>query len=220
MEIDPRSKAGPGHGAPSDWDRRHEEHQWSSEPDPLLVGLASPLPPGRALDLGCGTGRNALWLARQGWQVTGIDGSAVGLAKAREQARAAGLELELIQADIMDHALALGHYELVVMANLHFAPEVLALVLARAASSVAPAGHLFLIGHHLDNLDNLDHHGPPMADRLYTEERISELLPPILVAERLERCERTGGSDLDQRHDISLLVWASAKPARKLPGSA
>ncbi len=216
MGIDPRSEASPGHGAPQDWDRHHAEHPWSSEPDPLLVELAGPLPPGRALDLGCGTGRNALWLARQGWQVTGIDGSAVGLAKARERALAAGLELELIQADITDQTLATGHYDLVVMANLHFAPEVLALVLAQAASSLAQAGHLFLVGHHLDNLG---HHGPPMADRLYTEERISELLPPTLTVERLERCERIGGSDLDQRHDISLLVWASAKPSLAAPGT-
>jgi SAM-dependent methyltransferase len=213
MEIDALA-AGHDQAGRSDWDRHHAEHQWSTEPDPLLVELAGALPAGRALDLGCGSGRNAIWLARQGWQVTGIDGSAVGLAKARQQAEAARVAVELVQADILEEQLAGGHYDLVVMANLHFPPEALGLALDRAAKALAPGGHLFLVGHHLDNLG---HHGPPMADRLYTEERISELLPPALKVERLERCERIGGSDLDQRHDISLLVWASAAPAAESP---
>ena len=215
MGFDPKSGTGTiGDGEPSLWDRHHAEHQWSSEPDPLLVELARELEPGKALDLGCGNGRIALWLARQGWRVTGIDASAVGLAKAREQARAAGLELELVQADMLEHPLASGHYDLVVMANLHFETEVLARVLARATDALAPGGHLFVVGPHLDNLG---HHGPPMADRLYTAERISALLPTRLTVERIERCERLEGSDLDQREDISLLVWATAGPPAPLP---
>ncbi|MHB1525488.1 MAG: class I SAM-dependent methyltransferase [Candidatus Dormibacteria bacterium] len=198
-----------GGGQPSAWDRLHAEHQWSTEPDPLLVELAGALEPGRALDLGCGGGRNALWLARQGWEVTGIDGSEVGLARAREQARAEALELEWVQADMLEYPLPGGGYDLVVMANLHFETAVLARALELATDSLAPGGHLFLVGHHLDNLG---HHGPPLADHLYTAERISAVLPARLEVERLERQERLGGSDLDQRHDISLLVWATAGP--------
>ncbi len=205
-------------GQPSAWDRLHAEHQWSTDPDPLLVELAGALEPGRALDLGCGGGRNALWLARQGWEVTGIDGSEVGLARAREQARTEALELEWVQADMLEYRLPDGSYDLVVMANLHFETAVLARVLELATDALPPGGHLFVVGHHLDNLG---HHGPPVADRLYTAERISAVLPARLEAERLERRERMGGSDLDQRHDISLLVWATAgpqiKPAARVP---
>ncbi|HEY5120563.1 MAG TPA: class I SAM-dependent methyltransferase, partial [Acidimicrobiales bacterium] len=75
------------------WDRRYQEHGWSQVPDENLVELVTPLRAGRALDLGCGTGRNTLWLARRGWSVTGVDASRVGLDMATEQATREGLNL-------------------------------------------------------------------------------------------------------------------------------
>ena len=61
-----------------------------------VVGLA----PGRALDLACGEGRNALWLAERGWQVTAVDFSAVGLAKAQRLASERALDLRWVEADV------------------------------------------------------------------------------------------------------------------------
>ncbi len=66
------------------WDKRYEAEDlmWGLDPNQGLVSEAAELPPGRALDLGCGEGRNSLWLAGRGWQVTGVDFAGVALARA------------------------------------------------------------------------------------------------------------------------------------------
>jgi len=82
------------------WEQRYRAQEETSEPspNPLLVEAASSLPPGRALDLACGTGRNALWLAQHGWNVTAIDGSPTAIEILRH--RAAGLGVETQIADL------------------------------------------------------------------------------------------------------------------------
>ncbi|EQD66949.1 type 11 methyltransferase, partial [mine drainage metagenome] len=85
------------------WDQRFAERPWISHPDPLLTDVAGELAPGRAIDLGCGPGRNAIWLAERGFQVTGVDASAVGLRQARERAAAAGVHLDLVLADLRSY---------------------------------------------------------------------------------------------------------------------
>ncbi|MFD0328131.1 methyltransferase domain-containing protein [Streptacidiphilus monticola] len=75
-----------------DWDRRYaaEELVWSAGPNRFVAEELAGLTPGRALDLAAGEGRNALWLAEQGWRVDAVDWSAVGLDKARRAAAARG----------------------------------------------------------------------------------------------------------------------------------
>lgn len=72
----------------AEWDRRHgvSELVWTAEPNRFVAAELADLVPGRALDLGCGEGRNAVWLAEQGWRVTGVDFSRVALEKARRLA--------------------------------------------------------------------------------------------------------------------------------------
>lgn len=74
------------------WDQRYagREHLWSGRPNPQLVAHASALPPATALDMGCGEGADAIWLAERGWTVTGVDVSPVGLSRAAEHAAQAG----------------------------------------------------------------------------------------------------------------------------------
>ena len=62
------------------WDDRYRSGDYPAEPDPLVVRFVSPLPPGRALDLACGAGRHARWLAERGWEVTAVDNSREALA--------------------------------------------------------------------------------------------------------------------------------------------
>jgi SAM-dependent methyltransferase len=129
-------------------DRPH----WSGEPNPTLVGEATELPPGRALDVGCGEGADAVWLAGHGWQVTAIDPSNVALGRARAAADAAGVEVAWVRAGLLDLADAEGGFDLV---TTHYP------VLRRAGADgdattaallrrVAPGGTLLFVHHDLD----------------------------------------------------------------------
>lgn len=88
-----------------------------SAPNPFLVEAAHDLPPGRALDLACGTGRNALWLARHGWSVTAVDGSPSAIDILSRGARKLGVTVNAQIADLEDagFTIALAHYDLVAM---------------------------------------------------------------------------------------------------------
>lgn len=85
----------------SDWDERYRgEGEVDREPEPLLVATAGELTPGRALDLACGTGRHALYLARLGWHVTAVDGSRIAIAALRRRAQRLELEIDTRAADL------------------------------------------------------------------------------------------------------------------------
>jgi tellurite methyltransferase len=82
------------------WNARYRTVTADSAPTPLLVKVASHLPPGRALDLACGAGRNALWLAQNGWRVTAVDGAGEAIAILRRNAAAQNLEIDAYVADL------------------------------------------------------------------------------------------------------------------------
>lgn len=83
------------------WDERYAGGKFSSaEPHKLLREMVSKLQPGRALDLACGTGRNSIFLAENGWEVTAVDNSAVGLEIARSRAEQKSLNINFIVADL------------------------------------------------------------------------------------------------------------------------
>ena len=100
-----------------DWDRRYSDVDllWSRDPNRFLVAEAEDLAPGRALDLACGEGRNAIWLAELGWQVTGVDYSGVAIAKARERAASARLDIEFISADLLEYEPEPSAFDLVAL---------------------------------------------------------------------------------------------------------
>lgn len=98
------------------WNARYAAGRFSSsEPHRLLVDTAHKLPPGRALDLACGTGRHAIFLAQNGWQVTAVDNSAVGIEIARTRARELGVEITFLAADLEtgEFAIEPGAYDLI-----------------------------------------------------------------------------------------------------------
>jgi SAM-dependent methyltransferase len=136
-----------------EWDARYagSDQIWSGAPNGTLVLEASGLTPGTALDVGCGEGGDAVWLATRGWRVTGVDLSAVALERAGRAAQAAGVEVTLRQADLLDPALDLGAFDLVTAhyASLPRTPdEAAAHALVRA---VAPGGTLLVVGHDLSH---------------------------------------------------------------------
>ncbi|MBZ5641934.1 MAG: methyltransferase domain-containing protein [Acidobacteriia bacterium] len=83
--------------------REHETSDFESPPTPLLVETIAPLAPGSALDLACGAGRNALWLAEHGWQVTAVDGSSVAIETLRDRAAERNLPIAAVVADLEKH---------------------------------------------------------------------------------------------------------------------
>ena len=170
-----------------DWDRRYSETEllWSAKPNRFLVAEASDLPPGHALDLACGEGQNAIWLADLGWRVRGVDFSEAAIAKARDRAAREGVEAEFLEADLLEYEPAPAMYELVFVLYLHLPPSERRLVLERAAGAVAPGGTFLLLGHDLVNLTE-GVGGPSDPTLLYTpEDIVSEL--PGLVIEKAER---------------------------------
>lgn len=191
------------------WDQRYAEHGWPTDPDPLLVEMTTACEPASALDLGCGTGRHALWLARRGWQVTGVDASTVGLRMARSAAEAAGVSLALVEADLEHYRPERAAFDLVLLANVHPLPARRASLLAMAAGALRPGGHLLVLGHHLDNAGRS---GPPDPERLFTVERLQEALPPWMTVERLERVERQLG-EATAPADVAVVAWLSAPAA-------
>ena len=131
-----------------DWDRRYAEPElpWSASPNRFLVAEAEDIPPGRALDLACGEGRNALWLAELGWRVTAVDFSSVAIEKARARAVREGLEEDFICADLLDYEPESGAFELVLVLHLQLPAEERRRVLSRAAGALAPGGTFLLVG--------------------------------------------------------------------------
>ena len=192
------------------WDERYAAvgRRFSIHPDTAMVELVTPLPPGQALDLGAGEGRNSLWLARHGWTVTAVDGSSVALDRMRAAADAEGLSVSPVQADIGDFLRRGDTFDLVVIANIHPSPEERAVLLRAAVGAVRPGGHLFLVGHHVDSLGRV---GPPDAARLYTEEALAGALPGLRTL-LLERRERTLGGDTGEPV-VDVVLWAAAPEA-------
>ncbi len=200
--------AGPGEM----WDRRFAEQGWPTDPDPYLVELAGPLPPGRGLDLGSGPGRNSLWLAAGGWDMTLVDASRVGLDQATTAAGDLGVTITTVHADLSGWQPPDARFDLVIVANLHPGPEALAAVLAGAARALRPGGHLYVVGHHMDNLGR---HGPPDPDRLLTAERLRAALPGTVGLELLETRNRQGDHGRAGREpagDTVVLAWATRPP--------
>jgi SAM-dependent methyltransferase len=121
--------------------------RWSGKVNSPLAERAADLPPGRALDLGCGEGADALWLAERGWTVTAVDISQTALDRARAEAARRGLAVDWRRHDLAE-GLPPGPYELV---SAQFLQSPVALpraeVLRRAAAEVAPGGRLLVVGH-------------------------------------------------------------------------
>ncbi|GEM29986.1 methyltransferase [Nocardia neocaledoniensis NBRC 108232] len=134
------------------WEDFYREHDqvWTGNPNKTLVREVSELTPGTALDLGCGEGGDAIWLAARGWQVTAVDISSTAMARGAEHAAAAGVEITWARHDL--HAdFPEGTFDLVSAQFLHSPveqPEERAIILRKAAAAVAPGGVLVVGGHH------------------------------------------------------------------------
>jgi SAM-dependent methyltransferase len=174
-----------------DWNRRYAESEllWTAQPNRFLVAEADDLRPGRALDLACGEGRSAIWLAEQGWQATGIDFSEVALEKGRRLAQERGVQVEFLHADLLEYEPPESAFDLVCILYLQVPADERRLVLRRAAAAVAPGGTLLLVAHDTSNLEG-GTGGPSDPAVLYTPEEVAVELPGLEI-EKAERVLRS-----------------------------
>jgi SAM-dependent methyltransferase len=190
------------------WDERYgtEELIWKAEPNRFLVEELDALPPGRALDVACGEGRNAVWLASKRWRVTGADFSRAGLAKAQRLATDRGVEVTWVEADVVEWRPPTASFDLVVVMYLHLPAEQRRRALAHAAAALAPGGVLLVVGHDTSNLLK-GTGGPQDPAVLFAPEEIVEDLSGLRI-ERAEQVKRTVVTDAGEATAIDALVRA------------
>ncbi|MEO5874400.1 MAG: class I SAM-dependent methyltransferase [Streptosporangiaceae bacterium] len=158
------------------WDERYRSGPalWSGQPNPQLVTEVAGLRPGTALDIGCGEGADAIWLADQGWQVTATDISVVALDRAA--GHAGDRKITWVQGDITDWTLDTT-YDLVSAHFIHADRTEREAFQRRFASAVAPGGSLLVVGHHPADLEfRLGR--PDLTGFMFTAQDVAALLDP------------------------------------------
>ena len=181
------------------WDEAYASAElvWTAEANRFVVEELAGLAAGRALDLGTGEGRNAIWLAERGWQVTAVDFSAVGLAKAAELTARRGVTgVRWVEADLREYQPGPAAYDLVLLAYVHLPPDEFAALLQRAASALAPGGTLLVVGHDVDNIAH-GHGGPQDPRILHRVQDVVAALPGLAIqrAEQARRPVLTGDGE-------------------------
>lgn len=142
---------------------------WSGRVNAQLAAIAPGIPVGRALDLGCGEGADAVWLAERGWTVVAVDVSPTALSRARAEAEARGVAgLIDFQQHELGESFPNGTFDLVSAHFLHSTIEMdRPAILRRAAAAVAPGGSLLIVDHAAVPPwagEKMHHHQFPTAD--------------------------------------------------------
>lgn len=195
-----------------DWDARYSDAEllWTAEPNRFVATELGGVAPGRALDLACGEGRNAVWLAERGWTVTAVDFSPVAVDKGRALAAARGVDVDWHTEDVTVWQPPLEAFDAVVIAYLHLPSEQLASILEAAAAAVAPGGVLVAVGHDRDNAER-GYGGPPDPSVLWDAGALTRHLAGLTV-ERAEQVTRTVSTDEGPRTAIDTLVRGRRPP--------
>lgn len=190
--------------------REHwEEHYaardriWSGRVNVQFAEVVSDLPPGHALDLGCGEGADAVWLAERGWDVVAVDVSDTALARAREAARERGVadRIEFVAVDLSERFPA-GEFDLISSQFLHSRlPLDRQAILTRSLSALRPGGLLVIVDHGSappwpSKLDH-HHHEFPSAEEVVAGLALSEDEFERVRVDSVER--QSVGPDGDQR---------------------
>ncbi|HWO68465.1 MAG TPA: methyltransferase domain-containing protein [Umezawaea sp.] len=199
---------------PIDWDERYSgtDRMFSGNPNFALVTEVSGLPPGRALDVGCGEGADAVWLAGRGWTVTALDVSRVALERAALHAREAGVEVEWVHAGLVEAVLPAGGFDLVSVQYpaLPSSPDHAA---ERALlTAVAPGGVLLAVYHAGFDGEAARARGIDPADYVLAPDLLSLLDDgwEVRVDEDRLRDVPAGGPEHQHTHDVVI-------HARRLP---
>lgn len=197
----------------SERSRERWNHRWAGErahastaPSRFLAAEVADLRPGTALDLACGAGRNAVWLAEHGWRVTAVDFSGVALGMARSLAAQRRVEVDWIEADVVTWAPPARAYDLVCVLYLQLPALERGTALARAAAALRAGGTLLIVGHDLLNLTE-GWGGPTQPDVLFTPDDVVAEIGDLRV-EKAQRVRRAVEEPGAAREAIDALVRA------------
>lgn len=157
------------------WNDRYRDKGsvWGAAPNQFVARYLAGLSSQRVLDLGAGQGRNAIWLAGQGHDVTAVDISDVAMTQAQEIATAAGLDVDFIAADLRDWEPDPEAFDLVLLCYIQVPDSDRKAIHAKAARALKRGGRVFIVAHHRDNLEH-GVGGPQAPDRLYDEATIAD----------------------------------------------
>lgn len=163
------------------WNDRYQQiaegavPDWQSLANPHVVELVGKLPAGSALDVACGTGRNTVWLASQGWQAHGVDFSNVGLGLAGRRAAELGVPVTLHCGDINDGWQPGQQFDLVLLCYLHYRHHGVAAVIATLADWVSPGGTLMVVGFD-ESSHPLPFGGPSLSHQFYSVDLLTSTM--------------------------------------------
>jgi SAM-dependent methyltransferase len=178
---------------------------WSGAPNGALLTEVTGLEPGRALDVGCGEGADAVWLAGRGWEVTALDVSQVALDRAAAAARAAGVHVRWLLGGLVDAALPTRAFDLVSV-QYPALPRTPDQGAERALLAAVAPGGILLVVHHADvDVEQAKAHGFDPADYVGQGD-IAAVLDDGWRVEVDERRPRviTGGAGSHHTHDVVL----------------
>jgi len=197
-----------------EWDERYaaEEQLFSGRPNTVLVAEASDLQPGRALDIGCGEGADAVWLATQGWTVTGLDVSRVALDRAASNAKNAGVEVDWLHSGLVEASLPAGGFDLV-SAQYPALPSSATHDAERALiAAVAPGGVLLVVHHTGFDGEAAKARGFDPADYVFPADVASQLGDgwEVQFDESRPRETPLGGEEHHHTHDVVLRARRSS----------
>ena len=172
------------------WDKRYSsgEFIYGKKPNDFLVSISDKLPRGRVLCLADGQGRNGVYLAERGCQVTSVDGSAVGLRKAKELAKERGVQIKTVVSNLVDYNIRQESWDAIVSIFCHLPSKWRALVHNRVVSGLQSGGTFVLEAYRPAQLE-LKTGGPPHADLMISLSTLREELAGLRFqhAEELER---------------------------------
>ena len=166
------------------WNERYEQkgHVWGAAPNQFVADRLGGLEPCRILDLGSGQGRNAIWLAQQGHEVTAVDVSDVAIQQAVELAREAGATADFVAGDLAAWEPPVASFDLVLLAYLQAPEGIRQSIHHKASRALAAGGYVFVVAHHRDNLTH-GVGGPPLPEVLFDEEMLAADFPGFEIVE-------------------------------------